>query len=214
MDSSPRIRVSPALVVIMALTADTYAHVAIARQPETAEPVAAPETGENAVLGNGSESPCLTPEQARQQQKSLSAISVNVLTPPGDALPDDCFDKAFPHEQQEVFGGRRSRGFAEQNYCWSASGLSHRPLYFEDVALERYGQKRPLQPVFSAFKFYTTVPILPYKIGLDPPHVPIYVLGYQRPGNDVPPVREHLPLSLRGAALEAGAVTGFVFLFP
>ena len=76
------------------------------------------------------------------------------------------------------------------------------------------GQTHLLQPVVSGLKFYATVPILPYKMGLDHPHEHIHTLGYQRAGNCACPVKERLPFSWKGAAWEAAAATGFVFLFP
>jgi hypothetical protein len=88
------------------------------------------------------------------------------------------------------------------------------PLYFQDVGLERYGHVACLQPAVSAVKFFGTVPILPYKIGLDPPWACVHTLGYGRPCDCVPPVHEHLPLSLRASAVQAAAATGFVYLFP
>ena len=47
-----------------------------------------------------------------------------------------------------------------------------------------------------------------------PPHECRYALGYYRPGSCAPYLIPPVPLSLRGALLEAGAVVGGVFLIP
>jgi hypothetical protein len=100
-------------------------------------------------------------------------------------------------------------------FTWKAAILSHKPMYFEDVHLERYGHSwNPvLQPFMSGAHFFTSVALLPYQIGLYPPNECIYTLGYYRPGDCAPYLIDPVPLSLRGALLEAGAVTGGVFLF-
>ena len=108
------------------------------------------------------------------------------------------------------------RQWAMTTYTWKASGLCHKPLYFEQVGLERYGHSAGpvLQPFISGAHFFGTIPILPYKIGLEPPGECIYALGYYRPGNCAPRMILPLGLSLRGALFEAGAATGLVFLLP
>ena len=91
-------------------------------------------------------------------------------------------------------------------------GICHRPLYFEDEQLERYGHTRgPLQYVISPAKFFVTFPILPYEMGLCPPRECIYTLGTYRPGDCSPYYREAIPLSLRASLFEAGFWTGGVF---
>jgi hypothetical protein len=142
------------------------------------------------------------------QLKPLEEISLNVLGKPESAPP------ILEPDSLPLEVGRQTRGFSEQLFEWRASGLSHYPLYFEDVALERYGQTRCLQPAWSGVRFFGAVPLLPYKMGLDCPHERIYTLGYARPGDAAPPVRERLPFSLKGLAAEAAAAAGFVSLFP
>jgi len=101
-------------------------------------------------------------------------------------------------------------------YMWKASSLCHKPLYFEQVALERYGHTwHPLiQPWVSGAHFFGTIPILPYKMGIEDPCECVYALGYYRPGNCAPMLCYQLPLSLRGAVYQAAAVTGVVYLLP
>ena len=108
------------------------------------------------------------------------------------------------------------RSWCQTVYTWKASGLCHKPLYFEDVHLERYGHSwNPvLQPFLSGAHFFVTVPLLPYKMGMNPPNECIYTLGYYRPGNCAPYLIDPIPLSLRGAIYQGAVVTGAVFIFP
>ena len=108
------------------------------------------------------------------------------------------------------------RAFAPLTYTWTASGLCHKPLYFEDVQLERYGHTWGpwLQPFMSGADFFLTVPILPYKMGLEPPNECLYTLGYYRPGNCAPYLIDPLPLSVRAAFFEATAWTVGAVIIP
>jgi len=108
------------------------------------------------------------------------------------------------------------RQWGRMAFAWKASGLCHKPLYFEDVHLERYGHSWGpyLQPLISGGHFFLTVPILPYKMGLYPPEECIYTLGYYRPGSCAPYLLDPLPLSVRAALAEAGAWVGGAYLIP
>ena len=139
---------------------------------------------------NGSKPPPLEQDVALQQHefkescptvkdlKHIADLTTNITPSEGD-LPHDC-----------PLGGAafQARAFAPLTYAWTASGLCHKPLYFEDVQLERYGHMLGpwSQPVASAANFFITIPILPYKIGLEPPTECIYSLGYYRPGDCAP----------------------------
>lgn len=108
------------------------------------------------------------------------------------------------------------RGFIPSAIQWKASGLCHKPLYFEEVQLERYGHEIGpiLQPLVSTAHFFGNVAVLPYKMGIHPPHECQYALGYYRPGNCAPYMLPPIPFSLRGAATQAGAVVGASALIP
>jgi len=108
------------------------------------------------------------------------------------------------------------RSWGSITYTWKASALCHKPLYFEEVALERYGHSRGpvLDPLVSAAHFFITVPMLPYEMGVEPPHECEYTLGYYRPGSCAPWIIDGFPVSLRGMALEFTTVTGAAFAIP
>lgn len=108
------------------------------------------------------------------------------------------------------------RNFVPSQVQWTASGLCHKPAYFEDPQLERYGHEvgPVLQPLLSTAHFFGNVAILPYKMGIHPPNECQYSLGYIRPGNCAPYMMQPFPWSLRGAAAQAGFVTGAAALIP
>ncbi|MHB8900258.1 MAG: hypothetical protein ACYC6Y_16025 [Thermoguttaceae bacterium] len=108
------------------------------------------------------------------------------------------------------------RQWAPTTFMWQASGLCHKPAYFEDVHLERYGHSWGpyIQPLMSGAHFFLNVPVLPYKMGLYPPNECIYTLGYYRPGSCAPYMLDPLPLSVRAALAQGGAVVGLAYLIP
>jgi hypothetical protein len=111
----------------------------------------------------------------------------------------------------EQFDGRT---WGQTCFEWKASALCHKPLYFEEVALERYGHACVLQPAVSAARFFATVPALPYEMGMRPPWECVYPLGHYRPGSCAPYYIPPVPVSLRGGLIEAGVVTGLVYIIP
>ena len=108
------------------------------------------------------------------------------------------------------------RKWIPSTMTWKASALCYRPLYFEQVQLERYGHTAgPItQPILSGAHFFTSLAALPYKMGINPPTECRYPLGYYRPGNCAPWLMPPVPLSVRGALWEAGVITGGVSLLP
>jgi len=141
-----------------------------------------------------------------KDMKKIEDLNTSITPSEGD-LPHDCplTDAVF-----------QPRSFAPTTYTWTASGLCHKPLYFEDVQLERYGHMLGpwVQPFASGAHFFLTIPVLPYKMGLTPPNECLYTLGYYRPGNCAPDLVDPLPLSVRAALFEAGAWVGGVFIIP
>jgi len=134
------------------------------------------------------------------------ALDIRVGGRPGSDYPCEC------RLEGETFQPRR---FATTMMTWKAAGNCHKPLYFEDWNLERYGHSHgPLDPVFSAAHFFVTLPVLPYKMGVELPWECVYPLGYYRPGNCAPWTVPAVPISCRGFAVEAATVTGLVFLLP
>jgi hypothetical protein len=138
------------------------------------------------------------------------------LCPPGPGSAEASSPPRCPEEQELPLFGSIDRNFIDINYCWEASNLFHRPLYFEDVPLERYGHTYPfaIQPFVSLGKFGTQLVGLPYQMALDPPCSRQYALGYYRPGECAPYLCYQIPLNARAAVMSAGVYTGIAFLFP
>jgi hypothetical protein len=123
----------------------------------------------------------------------------------------------FPYECLIQDGGMTTdRCWAQTTYLWKASALCHKPLYFEDEQLERYGHSWPpcVQPLMSGAHFFCTLPVLPYCMGVEPPMECIYALGHYRPGNCAPYMINPVPLSARAAVFQGAAVTGAALVIP
>jgi hypothetical protein len=137
--------------------------------------------------------------------KPISELSLDIAAQ--GKLPKECplYADAFP-----------MRCWCDSLYMWKASCLCHKPLYFEQRAVERYGHSWGpfLQPVVSGAHFFASIPILPYKMGVEGPRECMYPLGYYRPGGCAPQLIYPVPISLRGAIYQAAAVTGVVYLLP
>ena len=146
-------------------------------------------------------------QRLRDDRLAGIELDIRVGGRPGNDYPCEC------RLEGETFEPRR---FATTLFTWKAAGYCHKPLYFEDWELERYGHSHgPLaDPFFSAAHFFTTLPVLPYKMGVELPWECVYPLGYYRPGDCAPWTVPAIPISLRGMAVEAATVTGLVFLLP
>jgi len=140
--------------------------------------------------------------------KKISEIT-NVIAASNGDLPRECFF-------DESVIGPSNRTWMNTTYTWKASGLCHKPLYFEEVALERYGHSTgPIsQPIVSGAHFFATLPLLPYKMGLNPPWECKYALGYYRPGSCAPYIVPPIPISGRAIAAEGAAAAGLIFILP
>ena len=108
------------------------------------------------------------------------------------------------------------RQWSPTKFTWTASNLNHNPLYFQSVNLERYGHTRgPLiEPIVQSAHFFGNILILPYKMGVHGPRECQYTLGYYRPGNQAPWIKQPLPISARGALAQAATMTGLFWLIP
>lgn len=125
----------------------------------------------------------------------------------------------------------QSRPWMLASYEWEAPATRHLPLWFEEPNLERMGYtwgmqwnvcgfeagqcaSECLQPFVSAGHFFGRVPFIPYMCGIDPPCEPIYTLGVDRPGSPVPYRRYLIPVTLKAALYQAGAMVGVAYAVP
>jgi len=145
-------------------------------------------------------------ERLRKDTLADIELDIRVGGTPGNDYPCEC------RLEGETF---RPRRFACTTFTWKAAGYCHKPLYFEQWGLERYGHSYGwVDPILAGAHFFATLPVLPYKMGVELPWECVYPLGYYRPGNCAPWTVPAVPISKRGLALEAATVTGLVFLLP
>lgn len=122
-------------------------------------------------------------------------------------LPSECL-----LEQAEAI----PRNWVMTTMTWKASNVCHTPLYFQDVNLERYGHTHGpvLEPLVQTAHFFGNVIVLPYKMGVHSPHECQYPLGYYRPGNCAPWIKQPVPISAKGALTQAVTMSGLFWLVP
>ncbi|MFO0906667.1 MAG: hypothetical protein U0939_26925 [Pirellulales bacterium] len=167
-------------------------------------------------------------EMARGRVTAMANLRVEVTDDEGNAKrirvrdlgeDDICFLAAWcgvPSECRLDDVALAARNWTPVTMTWKASGLCHKPLYFEQEQLERYGHTAgPIaQPIVSGAHFFANIALLPYNMGIHPPNECQYALGYYRPGSCAPWMIPPFPLSVRGALAETGVVLGGVFLIP
>jgi hypothetical protein len=171
--------------------------------------------GENARRAAAKKDPCAEAAKAcgdalkllRDDDIASIDLDIRVSGKAGNDYPCEC------RLEGETFQPRR---FASTTMTWKAAGYCHKPLYFEDWELERYGHSRGMfvDPFIAGAHFFVTLPILPYKAGMQAPWECVYPLGYYRPGSCAPWTVPGVPYSPRGFAVQAATVTGLVFLLP
>jgi hypothetical protein len=132
---------------------------------------------------------------------------------------DLCFVSAWwgiPTEFHPPADEYQIRDWTLTTFTWKASGVCHKPLYFEDVELERYGHTAgPVKQVaLSGAHFFGNIFFLPYHLGLNPPNECQYALGYYRPGNCAPWLVPAVPLNARAFRMQVGTLTGGIALIP
>lgn len=160
-------------------------------------------------------------EEAAQSQQSceeeLAALKADRISTVDLSIRiDGVAGEDFPYECPLGDEQLQPRVWPEITYTWKASALCHKPLYFEDVQLERYGHSWPrcAQPIMSGAHFFGSMAILPYKMGLQTPNECVYALGHYRPGSCAPYYIEALPFTWRAAAFQTGVITGIHFALP
>lgn len=188
-----------------------------AEQPTGVDPFESEPLGRNYALGATSMEDeakkarefCAS-ELARLNASTLRDVSLNIGVA-GSAGTD------YPYECSIDDGTQYSdRCWPQTTYLWKASALCHKPLYFENEQLERYGHSWGpyVQPLVSGAHFFSRLPILPYEMGLEPPNECIYALGHYRPGSCAPYLIDPVPFTWRAALFEAGAVVGTAAVLP
>jgi hypothetical protein len=153
-------------------------------------------------------------DDCRKDYKDVKALTLNKLSidikvsgEPGSDLPYECGLSTDPFTP---------RCWQLTTYTWKASALCHKPLYFEDEALERYGHSHgPVcEYLASGAHFFGDLILLPYHMGVETPCECIYDLGNYRVGDCAPYMLDPFPISLRGAVTGAIGYCGVAALLP
>lgn len=146
--------------------------------------------------------------------RPISQLTATVPRNSGE-MPDDLAESHFAEHGSEAHTMGYSRYDMATEFNWEAVALCHRPLYFEEVNVERHGYRvKYLQPLISGAHFFSRVPAMPY-LALSENHQECtYTLGHYRPGSCAPYVWYRPRFSLDGAAFQAGVITGLMYAIP
>jgi hypothetical protein len=85
------------------------------------------------------------------------------------ARPTDCASYVCGNAPALFVGGQSCCAGPDLWPVWPAAQFCHRPLYFEETGVERYGCKRCCQPASSACHFFGAAILLPVQMCLVPP---------------------------------------------
>jgi hypothetical protein len=146
-------------------------------------------------------------ERDRRLYRPITAVTVNAELPSGlsPGEPGSEIDEPPTPPTPQFGDARLVGGWPVTDFNWAATGMYHKPLYFEEVNLERYGYTMSpvLQPLISGAHFFATIPVLPYKMTTHPPHECYYTLGHYRPGSCAPRRWHHERALRQGSAFAA-----------
>lgn len=169
------------LAVAVSSASQAAAQVLLAEPPPEAEPLPTDEP----LPADDSQGPA----DSLFQMTPLGEISLDPK--PNHPAPELTETPFLSGQRGDLRELRMEQGWTAMSMHWKASNFAHRPLYFEDVLLERHGQNHGLvQPAVSAAHFFGAVPLLPAMMVLEHPWECVYTLGYGRPGNCRRPLRE------------------------
>lgn len=164
----------------------------------------------------------LPPDGSYFNVQPLSRITLDAgadegIDEQGRLLPDPAY---IAPEGADVTEPLSTQTLAFPGFRGHVSGFCHRPLYFEEPNLERYGYECCpsfclAQPAVSVAKFYCNVASLPYKLASEPPCSYSCTCRYLYPaGTHAPPVRECPECSQQGLVAEAATIAGLILLIP
>ncbi len=136
------------------------------------------------------------------------------IRPSEGVLPEDIGAEKFAAEPtiDETFPSDQPADI----YCsYTPWTICYRPLYFEDIGLERYGKNVGyLQTGLSGARFFVSVAALPYKMTRRRPRSCECSNGFSRPGDCPLPGYGNRRFEWDAALVEAAVVTGFVYFIP
>lgn len=136
------------------------------------------------------------------------------IRPKQGPMPEDRTAKQ-PERAVLVHLPGTQRDWCAHEQHWNAPQTTHAPLYFEEPNLERYGYSRGYwQPLVSGVQFFTTAPLLPGLMTIDPPNSVQYELSESDPGSVTPYAPRKPDWTYKAILVELTAVTGMAFIIP
>jgi hypothetical protein len=181
--------------------------LALAAQEELPAQAVDPEGVQGAANGSSK-------SEITSQLRPLHAVQLDIRVAKG-RLPDDrstemtgALDTVYYTAGADPADFEHPMFIAPPDFC-------HRPLYFEEFGLERYGESHGiLQPAVSAGRFFGNFPMLPYRLIAEPACGCVCTVGPYVPGA-CGPYKSYLPpLDTRAALAEAAIIAGLVLLIP
>lgn len=175
-----------------------------------------PPTESTTGFGRGRRAPLLKPIQEATVDTSPLAQEIDG-EPTSTARPHDMAAERYGPYRVAAVSANEFVRFTVNSCLWYSPAMRHKPLYFEQPNLERYGSHLGGQceaSLEAAAHFVGSTLALPYQVAAQPPSSCVYTLGVYRPGNCNPHFFHVSPLSVKGLAAQGAAVTGLVFLFP
>ena len=145
--------------------------------------------------------------------RRVTEVPLDIRTTAG-AMPEDVSASAFPETETPSEPGP-APDRVEVPVAYSPWTICYRPLYFEEIRLERYGDSHGiLQPAISGAHFFGSIVALPYKMTVRPPRSCECSNGFSRPGDC--PLEGYGKHELRAdaALVEAAVVAGIVIALP
>lgn len=120
--------------------------------------------------------------------KPIGEVVINPGTRPRDYPVDQSASRFAPPSSASSASSAsfawQYREWPNRVHTWESTSFSHRPLYFEDENLERYGRSFGLaQPAVSATHFTCRLIAWPYLLVAVPPQRCIYNLGREPAGS-------------------------------
>lgn len=209
--------------------------VAVQRNSEFAEPAKVEDAAPSSEAASNRSTADLAEyaeEVARPQPKAMDLVTTpddisdpDALTrrvvdvpmsirPPQGEMPTDLAAAVFAHDAQ-ADEEQANRTRQETIVSWTPWTLCYRPLYFEEIELERYGCSAGcFQPSISAAHFFLGVGLMPYKVATRLPRSCVCSNGFSSCDDVPPPGYEDCQIHWDAAAIEAATLAAIVLSLP
>lgn len=199
------------LVTMVLLTALLGGGLSATGQSAPPLPLTPPPTGTETLPAPLKASAPKTAGPIYPEERPISSLTASIA-PKSPELPQDVASAHFaqPMRAEEI------RPWRDTVYFWDAPDYCHRPLYYQEINLERYGYTPcpVLQPAISGAHFFAATVALPYSMTVHPSRECVYPLGHYRPGSYVPRQIHWPELRPKALTVEAGVTAGLILLIP